>query len=234
MQCLRNEQRQNRNSFRPIQSPSPRAQRPVQETADKKKIEGRHMIKIVVALSVLLLSSIAVCGEVYMWTDKKGVKRFSNTPVTSQSDSKTIKSIGRETNYTAPNPNYRPSASSDSPEPSRETNKILENELPETWHAKEKAAPEVTPYKIEWSTPLVTGGDELSLSGAVSGGKPCKLLTVTAFLFDENGNEKFIRCKVSDVGGAGSKNMGGKIKIRKPSYYGTDWRVSSHSTRCGR
>jgi len=191
------------------------------------------MIKIIVALSVLVLSSIAVCGEIYMWTDKKGVKRFSNTPVTSQSDSKTLKSIGQETNYIAPTSEYHPSSSFDSSEPSRETKKYLEIELPETLQVKEKTAQEVTPYKIEWSTPRVSG-DELSLSGSVSDGEPCKLLTVTAFLFDEKGNEKFIRCKVPDVGGTGSRSLDGKIKIRSPSYYGTDWRVSSHSAKCSR
>jgi hypothetical protein len=191
------------------------------------------MIKIIVALSVLFLSSIAVCGEVYMWTDKKGVKRFSNTPVMSQSDSKSLKSIGKETNYTAPSPENQPSSPSDSSEPRRETKNIIEIELPETSHAKEKTAPEVTPYNIEWSTPRVNG-DELSLSGAVSGGEPCKLLTVTAFLFDGKGNEKFIRYKISDVGGTGSKKLDGKIKIRSPSEYGTDWRVDSHSARCSR
>ena len=191
------------------------------------------MIKIIVALSVLFLSSIAVCGEVYMWTDKKGVKRFSNTPVTSQSDSKIVKSIGQETNYTAPTPNISLPPLLIHQNPAAKQTKYLEIELPETLQAKEKAAPEVTPYKIEWSTPRVNG-DELSLSGSVSDGEPCKLLTVTAFLFDEKGNEKFIRCKVSDVGGTGSKNLDGKIKIRSPSYYGTDWRVSSHSTRCSR
>jgi len=168
-----------------------------------------------------------------MWTDKKGVKRFSNTPVTSQSDSKRVKSIGQETNYTAPSTDYQTPASSDSSEPGRETKKLIEIELPETLHAKEKVAPEVNPYKIEWSKPKVNG-DELSLSGSVSDGEPCKLLTVTAFLFDEKGNEKFIRCKVSDVGGNGTKILDGKIKIRSPSYYGTDWRVSSHCTRCSR
>jgi hypothetical protein len=191
------------------------------------------MIKIIVALSALFLSSIAVCGEVYMWTDKKGVKRFSNTPVTSQSDSKIVKSIGLETNYTAPSPENLPASSSDSSEPSRETNKFLEIELPETLPAKEKVAPEVTPYKIEWSTPKING-DELSLSGSVSDGEPCKLLTVTAFLFDEKGNEKFIRCKASDVGGNGSKNLDGKIKMIGSSYFGTYWRVSSHSAKCSR
>jgi hypothetical protein len=176
------------------------------------------MIKIILALSVLFLSSIAVCGEVYMWTDKKGVKRFSNTPVTSQSDSKIVKSIGQETNYTVPSPEYQPFSSSDSSAPGSETNKILEIELPETLQAKEKAAPEGTPYKIEWSTPRVNG-DELSLSGSVSDGEPCKLLTVTAFLFDEKGNEKFIRCKVSDVGGNGTKILDGKIKITEVSQF---------------
>jgi hypothetical protein len=189
------------------------------------------MIKIIVVISVLCLSSTAVCGEVYMWTDKKGVKRFSNTPVSSQSDSKIIKSIGKETNYTAPSPEYRLSPASDSAEPGGETKKISEIDLPETLQAKEKAVPEVNPYKIEWSSPRVNG-DEMRLSGAVSGGEPCKLLAVTAFLFDEKENEKFIRFKVSDVGGTGSKNLEGKIKMRNASYYGTDWRVSSHSARC--
>ena len=185
------------------------------------------MLKFVFALSALFLSSIAVCGEVYMWTDKKGIKRFSNTPVTSQYDSKKVKSIGQETNYTAPPPEYQPSESS------RKTNNISEIELPETLQTKGKAAQEVTSYKIEWSAPRVNG-DELSLSGSVSEGEPCKLLAVTAFLFDEKGNEKFIRYKVSDVGGIGSKKLDGKIKILRPTYYGTDWRVSSHSTRCGK
>ena len=191
------------------------------------------MIKIIVALSALFLSSIAVCGEVYMWTDKKGVKRYSNTPVTSQPDSKKVKSIGQEINYSAPSPEYQPSSATDSSEPSSETKKYLETELPETLHAKEKAAPAATPYKIEWSTPRVKG-DELSVSGAVSDGEPCKLLTVTAFLFDEKGNEKFIRCKASDVEGSGSRTLDGKIRIINPSYYGTDWRVNSHSTKCSR
>jgi hypothetical protein len=191
------------------------------------------MIKIIFALSALFLSSIAVCGEVYMWTDKKGVKRFSNTPVESQSDSKKVKSIGQEINYTAPSPEYQPSSSSDSSEPGRETKKFSEIELPETLQAKEKVVPDVTPYKIEWSTPRVNG-DELSLSGSVSDGEPCKLLTVTAFLFDEKGNEKFIRCKASDAGGSGSRNLDGKIRIIGASDYGTDWRVSSHSTKCSK
>jgi hypothetical protein len=191
------------------------------------------MIKTIFALSVLFLSSIAVCGEVYMWKDKKGVKRFSNTPVTSQSDSRIMKSIGQETNYTVPSPEYQTSSASDSPASGRETNKISEIELPETLQAKEKAAPEVNPYKIEWSMPRVNG-DELSLSGTVSDGEPCKLLNVTAFLYDEKGNEKFIRYKVSDVAGTGTKNLDGKITIRSAAYYGTDWRVSSHSTRCSR
>jgi hypothetical protein len=188
------------------------------------------MIKIIVALSLLFLSSIAVCGEVYMWTDKKGVKRFSNTPVTSQSDSKIVKSIGKETNYTAPSPDYRPS-SYDSKEPSSKTKDILENDLPETLQVKEKVAPEITSYKIEWLTPKLNG-DELSLSGFVSDGEPCKLLIVTAFLFDEKGNEKFIRYNVSDVGGRRSRSLDGKIKIRSASYFGTDWSVSSHIARC--
>jgi hypothetical protein len=191
------------------------------------------MINIIVALSVLFLSSIAVCGEVYMWTDKKGVKRFSNTPVTSQSDSKKLKTIGRETNYISPTPEYLPPSSSDSSEPSRETKKFLETELPETLQVKGIAVPDKTPYLIEWSRPRVSG-DELFLSGSVSGGEPCKSLNVTAFLFDEKGNEKFIRFKVSDVGGSGSRSLDEKIKIRSPSYYGSDWRVSSHSTKCSR
>jgi hypothetical protein len=106
--------------------------------------EGWHMLKFVFALSALFLSSIAVCGEVYMWTDKKGVKRFSNTPVTSQYDSKKVKSIGQEINYTAPSPEYQSSESR------RKTNNISEIELPETIQTKGKAAQEVTSYKIEW------------------------------------------------------------------------------------
>lgn len=191
------------------------------------------MFKLFFALSALFLSSIAVCGEVYMWTDKKGVKRFSNTPVTSQSDSKRMKSIGQETNYTAPSPEYQTPASSDSSEPGREIKKLIKIELPEKLQAKEKVAPEVNPYKIEWSKPKVNG-DELSLSGSVSDGEPCKLLTVTAYLFDEKGNEKFIRCKASDAGGTGLRNLDGKIRIKNASYYGTDWRVSSHSAKCSR
>ncbi|MBI5590861.1 MAG: DUF4124 domain-containing protein [Deltaproteobacteria bacterium] len=190
------------------------------------------MIKIIFAFSALFLSSIAICGEVYTWTDKKGVKRFSNTPVTSQTDTKKVKSIGNETNYTVPVPTNEPFSSIDSTESRPETKKYLEFELPNTSQAKEKAAPEVTPYKIEWSTPRVTG-DELSIHGSVSYGKSCKLLTVTAFLYDEKGNEKFIRCKASDVGGSGYRTLDGKIKISS-SYCGSDWRISSHSTRCSR
>lgn len=187
------------------------------------------MIKIVVAVSVLFLSSIAICGELYMWTDKKGVKRFSNTPVTSQSDTRHAKSIGSETNYVAPVPEDGPPSSAGIPAPSRERTAY---DLERQGKAIPKATPEARPYQIEWSTPRVRG-DELSISGSVSYGESCKLLTVTAFLFDEKGNEKFIRCQASDVGGSGSRILDGKIRISS-KYDGTDWRISSHSTRCSR
>jgi hypothetical protein len=195
-------------------------------------IKEFFMAKFFIAISVLFLSSVAICGEIYTWTDEKGVKRFTNTPVTSLSNSKIVKSIGQEINYTAPSPEYQPSSTTDSSEPSRETKKYLEIELPETLQTKEKPAPEASPYKVEWSTPRVSG-DELSVSGSVSNGEACKLLTVTAFLFDEKGNEKFIRCQASDVGGSVSRILNGKIRINS-SYYGSDWRISSHSTRCSR
>jgi hypothetical protein len=190
------------------------------------------MIKIIVAISVLFFSSIAFCGEVYTWKDAKGVKHFSNIPVTSQSDTKKVKPIGRETNYTAPTPTYQPASSMNSTEPRGETNRYLEVDLPNTLQTKEKPASEATPYKIEWSQPRVSG-DELSISGTVSNGEPCKRLTVTAYLYDEKGNEKFIRCQASDVGGSGSRILNGKIRISS-SYCGTDWRISSDSTKCSR
>ena len=190
------------------------------------------MAKFLIAISVLFLSSVAICGEVYTWTDEKGVKRFTNTPVTSQSDSKAMKSIGQETNYTAPDPTDPPSSSFDSTEPRREIKTDFEIERQSLPQTKEKPSPEARPYIVEWSTPRVSG-DELSVSGSVSYGESCKLLTVTAFLFDENGNDKFIRCQASDVGGSGSRILNGKIRINS-SHYGSDWRISSHSTRCSK
>jgi hypothetical protein len=190
------------------------------------------MAKLFIAISLLFLSSAAICGEVYTWTDEKGIKRFSNSPVTSQSDSKIVKSIGQETNYTAPTPEYQPSSSFDSTAPRPESKTSFDFERQNLPQTKEKPAAETKPYKIEWSTPRVSG-DELSISGTVSYGESCKLLTVTAFLFDEKGNEKFIRCQASDVGGSGSRILDGKIRINS-SYYGSDWRISSHSTRCSR
>ncbi len=182
------------------------------------------MGKIIAIIAVLSLSSIAVCGDIYIWTDAKGVKRFSNTPVTSVTDTKKVKSIGHEIIHTAP-------TAVESVETGRGTTS-REVEGQGTRQIWEKTLPETQPYKIEWSPPIVSG-DSLSIHGSISDGAPCPKLNVMVFLYDEKGNEKFIRCHAAGVGGTGSGMLDGKIKL-KSSDYGSDWRVSSHSAKCSR
>ena len=55
------------------------------------------MFKSLIIVLVLFLSSIACCGEIYMWTDENGVKRFSNTGAPPGA-----KSIGTESEYIPP------------------------------------------------------------------------------------------------------------------------------------
>ena len=96
-------------------------------------MEGPQMIKFIIICSMLLLISIAVCGEVYMWTDANGVKRFSSSPVTSQSDTRELKPIGKETNYIAPTPTKQPPRPSDYDESKltrQEKFILMESELP--------------------------------------------------------------------------------------------------------
>jgi hypothetical protein len=55
------------------------------------------MFKTITIVLVLFSSSIAFCGEIYMWTDENGVKRFSNTGAPPGA-----KSIGTESAYIPP------------------------------------------------------------------------------------------------------------------------------------
>ncbi len=190
------------------------------------------MIKIIVAYSILFLSSIAVAGDVYTWTDANGVKRFSNT-----APPKDATNLGKETNYVAPVPTSKPLTASDYDESKltrREKAMIMGPERPPQEliidrQKTNRTVKETVPYKYSWSTPRVSG-NELSVSGSVEYGESCKSLTVTAWLFDENSNRTFIMCQASDVGGSGSRILSGKTSI--PSRWGSNWKIESTESRC--
>lgn len=58
-------------------------------------------ISMFLLFSILVLSN-GVCGEIYMWTDENGVKRFSNTGAPPGAQV-----VGKEINYQKPpNSNY--------------------------------------------------------------------------------------------------------------------------------
>jgi hypothetical protein len=190
------------------------------------------MSKLIMTISIFIISSVVVAADVYMWTDANGVKRFSNAAAPADA-----KALGKEANYVAPAPTNQPSKSSDFDESKltrSERFMLMETERPPQQliidrQKTDKPIKESTPYKIDWSRPRVSG-NELSISGTVSYGESCKTLTVTAYLYDEKGNETLIRCQASDVGGSGSRILSGTI--RKKSYYGSDWRIRSDSTSC--
>jgi hypothetical protein len=189
------------------------------------------MGKLINIIMALTFSSVAVCGEVYTWIDANGVKRFSNTPVTSKSDNKKTKSIGHEINYTGLASDYESSITVESIEPKQG---ISSYEIEHQGLSQLIAKPvtETQQYNIEWSTPKVSG-DNLSIHGNVSDDASCPKLNVMVFLYDEKGNEKFIRCHAAKAEGSGSRMLDGNIKL-KSSDYGSDWRVSSHSAKCSR
>jgi len=66
------------------------------------------MPKLIMIISMLVISSIVVAAEVYMWTDANGVKRFSNTAPPADA-----KALGKETNYTAPPEPPKPKLTAD-------------------------------------------------------------------------------------------------------------------------
>jgi hypothetical protein len=193
------------------------------------------MTKIII-ISILLLSATAFPGEIYTWTDENGVKRFSNTPVSSQVDQKEVKSVGKETNYVAPIQNKQPlnpSAYDESKLTRSERYMLFGVDNPPQYMSIDKktnkTVKESAPYKFSWSTPRMNG-NELSLSGSVEYGESCKLLTVTAWLFDEYSNRTVIKCQAADVGGSGSRILSGKTSI--PSRWGSNWKVESTDASC--
>lgn len=173
----------------------------------------------VVLMFITIIPAMCYSGEMYKWTDKNGVVRFTNTAPPPDAQK-----VGNEVNYKAEpitkdedKPDYmkydRPAKSSSSKSDS--SGSVSENKTSE--------------YRFNWSTPRVSGGD-LTLSGSVERGEKCKLLSVEVFLVDENGLKKNITCQASDVGGSGSRIIHGTTSIS--SYYGSNWKITSQYPDC--
>ena len=175
---------------------------------------GNKMVKILITILILFLSSIAVAGDVYTWTDANGVKRFTNTAPPADAAN-----LGKESNYVAPPPEDKPSYMTND----------TKRDKPMTFDTQSKAPTEKRPYKYDWSSPRVSG-NELSLSGTVSYGESCKRLNIMVKLFSENGNTAYIKCQASDVGGSGSRILEGKTSI--VSRWGSNWKVEETRATC--
>ncbi len=184
---------------------------------------GKRIImkKYIILSIVLITSQICYSGEMYKWTDKNGVVRFTNTAPPQDAQK-----VGKETNYVAQpitedsqKPDYlkydRPS--------SKETRELDSNKSTLSKPSKPSE------YKFSWSSPRVSG-DELSISGRVDGGEKCNKLTVDVFLFDEKGNVARIVCQANDVGGSNSRIIEGKKNAY--SSYGSNWNVKSQYPNC--
>ncbi len=66
------------------------------------------MPKLIIILSIFIISSVVFAADVYMWTDANGVKRFSNTAPPADA-----KALGKETNSTAPPEPPKPKLTAD-------------------------------------------------------------------------------------------------------------------------
>ena len=158
------------------------------------------MKALILTAALLLVSSQQMAiAQLYIWTDKNGVKHYTNTA--PPPEAMEIQEEA-EAAHVGPTPEQR---ARDLKEKYKESIKDHTQKLRESIKKRTTARKASRPYRVSSLSVDPDGEHYIRVTGRIEGGESCKRLTVNMFLHSNKGGIAHLVFVVENVGGSGSR-----------------------------
>jgi hypothetical protein len=174
-----------------------------------------------------MLIPLKPAAQIYIWTDKDGVKHVTNTAPPPEAEN--IQEQG-EAIHTPQKPETIKDKLEKATERYKDSMKEIETNR-QTRRIEAEKAKAAADYQVSSISVTKEGEDRIKVSGRVSGGGACKVLQVFISLSGDKGGFTNIITSVDNVGGSASRIFEGTDWVGSTYAVGT-WKVVGTSFRC--
>jgi len=186
------------------------------------------LIAFVIALVIALAIPFHAFSQLYIWTDKDGVKHVTNTAPPTEAEN--VQEQGEAENI-PPTPSQKLQESIDRAKDRIKDHQAEIRDKLQKNKSEAEAKAAVSDYQISSISVTKEGEDRIRISGRISGGGPCKSLRVSISLSSNQGGYSTIVTAVDNVGGSASRIFEGSDWVGNTYANGT-WKVVGTSFHC--